>query len=166
MKFLDVWLLDNSWQNIPIFIKLSRSLFNNIDFNSRGNILNNNVNLPYGPQIITIATKHTIDYKKLKRVIQDLEFWPKQVYLQYNSMVVDMKRNQKYQSFIKYNISDWNLETSNYPKVLTIINNTLKPIAYTLYFTDMASCNINCICFHLIQRFFQKYLSLWMITDN
>ena len=32
------------------------------------------------------------------------------VYLQYNSIVVDMKRNQKYQSFNKYNISDWYLE--------------------------------------------------------
>ena len=31
---------------------------------------------------------------------------PKHVYLQYNSIVVDMKRNQKYQSFNKYNISD------------------------------------------------------------
>ena len=33
-----------------------------IDFISRGNILNNNVNLPYGPQTITLATKHTINY--------------------------------------------------------------------------------------------------------
>ena len=33
-----------------------------IDFISRGNILNNIVNLPYGPQTITIATKHTIYY--------------------------------------------------------------------------------------------------------
>ena len=33
-------------------------------------------------------------------------FTQTQVYLQYNSMVVDMKRNQKYQSFNKYNISD------------------------------------------------------------
>ena len=31
---------------------------------------------------------------------------PKHVYLQYNSIVVDMKRNQKYQSFNKYNIYD------------------------------------------------------------
>jgi len=33
-----------------------------IDFISRGNILNNNVNLSYGPQTITIATKHTRKY--------------------------------------------------------------------------------------------------------
>jgi len=33
-----------------------------IDFISRGNILNNKVNLPYGPQTITIATKHTSNY--------------------------------------------------------------------------------------------------------
>ena len=33
-----------------------------INFISRGNILNNIVNLPYGPQTITIATKHTINY--------------------------------------------------------------------------------------------------------
>jgi len=30
-------------------------------------------------------------------------FDQKQVYLQYNSIVVDMKRNQKYQIFNKYN---------------------------------------------------------------
>ena len=33
-------------------------------------------------------------------------FDKKQVYLQYNSIVVDMRRNEKYQSFNKYNISD------------------------------------------------------------
>jgi len=44
-----------------------------IDFISRGNILNDKVNLPYGPQIITFATKHTINYQKLRRVTQDLE---------------------------------------------------------------------------------------------
>jgi len=33
-----------------------------IDFISRGNILNNKVNLPYGPQTIAIATKHIINY--------------------------------------------------------------------------------------------------------
>jgi len=32
------------------------------DFISRGNILNNKVNLPYDPQTITIATKHTRNY--------------------------------------------------------------------------------------------------------
>jgi len=42
--------------------------------------------------------------KTLRRVTQDLDVLPKQVYLQYNSIVVDMKRNQKYQSFNKYNI--------------------------------------------------------------
>ena len=31
-------------------------------FISRGNILNNKVNLPYGPQTITIATKYTRNY--------------------------------------------------------------------------------------------------------
>ena len=48
--------------------------------------------MSYGPKTITIATKHTL--------------LPKQVYLQYNSIVVDMKRNQKYQRLNKYNISD------------------------------------------------------------
>ena len=33
-------------------------------------------------------------------------FDKKQVYLQYNYIVVDMIRNDKYQSFNKYNISD------------------------------------------------------------
>ena len=39
-----------------------------------------------------------------------MEFLPKQVCLQDSSIVVDMKRNQKYQSFNKNNISHWNLE--------------------------------------------------------
>jgi len=39
-------------------------------------------------------------------VTQDLEILPKTSI----SAVVDMKRNQKYQCFNKYNISDWNLE--------------------------------------------------------
>jgi len=39
-----------------------------IDFISRGNSI---VSLLYGPQTITVATKHT------RRVTQDLECWPK-----------------------------------------------------------------------------------------
>ena len=33
-----------------------------IDFISRGNILNNKVNMPYSPQTKTIAIIHTINY--------------------------------------------------------------------------------------------------------
>ena len=38
------------------------SWYVSIDFISRGNILNNKGNLPYDPQTITSATKHTISY--------------------------------------------------------------------------------------------------------
>jgi len=54
------------------FINYSLHVSNQyIDFISRGSILNNKGNLPYGPQTITSATKHTRNYKKLSRVPQD-----------------------------------------------------------------------------------------------
>ena len=61
---------------------------------------------------------------------QDLEFWTKQVYLQYNSIAVDMKRNQRYQSFNEYNVSrsDWNWKFINYPKGLKSLNYSKKCI--------------------------------------
>ena len=55
------------------FKKVGYTLNINIYFISRGNILNNKVSLPYGPQTITMATKHTGNCYKL-RVTQDLDF--------------------------------------------------------------------------------------------
>ena len=59
------------------------------------------VNLPYSPQTITIATQ-----KKHKKLLNVKKSDPKHVYVQYNSIVVDMNKNQKYQRFNKCNISD------------------------------------------------------------
>jgi len=69
-------------------------------------MLNNKVNLPYDPQTITIATKHKKLLKVKKCDPRSGVLTKKQVYLQNHSMVVEMKRNQKYQRFNKYNISD------------------------------------------------------------
>ena len=45
------------WRQLSLWKEVSH-----IDFISRGNILNNKVNLPYGPQTITIATQKTRNY--------------------------------------------------------------------------------------------------------
>ena len=67
-RLLNVWFCSS---DVYVFAKLIVYIY----FISRGNLLNNKVNLPYGPQTITIATKHTTNYYKLRRVTQDIEFW-------------------------------------------------------------------------------------------
>ena len=66
-RLLNVWFCSS---DVYVFAKLIVYIY----FISRGNLLNNKVNLPYGPQTITIATKHTTNYYKLRRVTQDIEF--------------------------------------------------------------------------------------------
>ena len=70
------------------------------------NILNNIVNLTYGPQTNTIATQKNTQILKVKKSDPKFGVLTKDTYIYSITLVVDMKRNQKYQSFNKYNISD------------------------------------------------------------